>query len=44
MHHRVQNTHDAATRYQRAKGMSSNPFGENDHENMGGNENDYESD
>ncbi len=40
----MQNAHDVAARYQRAKGMSSSPFGENDNENMGGNENDYESD
>jgi hypothetical protein len=40
----VQNRHDVATHYQRAKGMSSDPFGENGNENMGGNENDCESD
>jgi hypothetical protein len=40
----VQNAIDVATHYQKAKGMSSSPFGENDNENMGGNENDYESD
>jgi hypothetical protein len=44
MHHHVQNTYDAATHYQRAKGMSFDPFAEIDNENMGGNENDYESD
>ncbi len=43
-HHHVQNAINVATHYQKGKGMSFSPFGENDNENMGGNENDYESD
>ncbi len=40
----MQNAINVATHYQKGKGMSFSPFGENDNENMGGNENDYESD